>query len=655
MAREFTPTTATGTARAYVPGQAAPAPVPVAPPKDNLQTRTMTQQAEGAQKIATSVKKGAEYMQKPGIGNKIEGAAISGFGTITGAAQAFLAPVTAVTSPLAKTMFEGFKNTHPGLMAAYNALAPAAQKALEPTLSKIKEFTDKHPDETTLAGDVLNTALLAIGGGEAKAVTPELSVAGAKEVATAVKEDVAGAVKGAPGKVKDMYINSEKKSWTKPVTANKAGFKTVSKIYNNAAKQGHKIEETLLNSGIKLSDNVENGSYNTADTASNLRETTGKTSTELLRPSLEAADAYTPKTPVDKIFTDAEKNLRDNKDITAGDLETGLSRLKKEKVALEKKYPDGMKLTDMHDEKITYDKNAGYKPEKGSTAADTLTGQTNKALADANRTGVETAAPPEIPVHDFNKELTKSYQAADYLDALHTKTVPIGTVSKIANRAAKLAGAAVGAATGGGILADIGGYQLGGTLEKAFENFTDPVKSMILNSLEKTQPEAFAKLKTYIGDQEAGRLTRKALPEPSFRPMGGTDKAGYNIDAAGTKTPAKVEGQIGVAAKKNPVSVDPKTGKFQTTYSSSDLTTKSVPKAMSNSTNKGISGSITQNVPKVNVSNIRNIMERLQVNGYSKDEILQIMKKMLKKNPSGKFTFADVIKNEKPLKGKLKP
>ncbi len=44
---------------------------------------------------------------------------------------------------------------------------------------------------------------------------------------------------------------------------------------------------------------------------------------------------------------------------------------------------------------------------------------------------VEKKAPADLPIKEFNAELQKKYQMADYLESLHGKNVPKGTASKL--------------------------------------------------------------------------------------------------------------------------------------------------------------------------------------------------------------------------------
>lgn len=316
--------------------------------------------------------------------------------------------------------------------------------------------------------------------------------------------------------LKNHYVSQEKSSWKEPATIPKATYGKATEIFSNAAEKGNDIPETLVKNGIKLSDNVENGSYTTSDSAEKIRADAGKMSSELLRPSLQMADYSTPKTPVADIIKSTIQDIKNSKSVTPGDIETQLEKAKAEGAALERKYPDGMSLTDMHDTKIDYASNGRYSPV-GDTNVNNIAG-VNRAFGRSLAALVEGKTPEGIPVKEFNAELQKQYQAADYLDALNNKKVPQSIISRIAKTSAKVVGAAVGERLGGGILSTVGGYHLGGMLEQLLENMSDPVRGHFLNTLEMTNPKAFEAIEEFIGKEKVAQLQRPRLPAPS--PLG---------------------------------------------------------------------------------------------------------------------------------------
>lgn len=341
----------------------------------------------------------------------------------------------------------------------------------------------------------------------------------AGEITSRVAEDVsnlttiAGAVAGSKKlmgdvvtpKLQDKYVNQNIKQWEKPVKVNKPGFNTATEIYKNAETSANpsKIGETLTKNKLNVNDHIENGNYATSDSATQIRTDAGKLSSETLRPSLQRADQYTPKTPVSDVVSATEAKIRSNPKITPGNKIAIIQRLRAEGAALEQQHPQGLSLTDLHDSKITYDFNSKYSPV-GDVATNNAATM-NKALADSSRSLLESRAPREIPVKEFNAELQKQYQAADYLDAINGKKVPTSIGQRIAKTTSKVVGAAVGNSLGGGILGGVGGYHIGGMIESLFENLPNPVKNQILNNLKVTNPAVF--------EQVQGFLT---APQPDF-------------------------------------------------------------------------------------------------------------------------------------------
>lgn len=311
---------------------------------------------------------------------------------------------------------------------------------------------------------------------------------------------------------KKSAIDSAKNDWVKPTTISKATYSTPTEVYNNAAENGHDIADTLVKNKIKLSDNTEGGNYATKDTAEKIRTDAGKASNEMLRPALQQADENpnTPKTPVADIVKKTISDIKNTKGITAADAESQIAQAEKQGAALSRKYPNGLSLTDMHDEKINYSMNGKYSPIGDVNVNNTAS--VNRSFGRTLAASVEATAPPEIPVHEFNAELQKQFQAADYLDSLDTKKVPVSIASRITKTAAKVTGAAVGDTLGGGILGGVGGYHIGGMVETLLEQMPNPIKESFLNNIKITNPPAFEALSKYI---KAGPTPLFALPAPS--------------------------------------------------------------------------------------------------------------------------------------------
>lgn len=294
--------------------------------------------------------------------------------------------------------------------------------------------------------------------------------------------------------------NSIKNEWVEPTKVPKATYKKSKEIYDNASAQGHDISDTLVKNKISVADHIDNGNFSTVDTADSIRSDAGKMSKDFLRPSLEKADLSVPRTPVQEVVNEAVNKVNANRMITQETKDAIIEKLNASKGALERQFPEGMGLTDMHDEKILRDLNSKYSPI-GDIATNNEAVK-NKALADSLRGTLEAKAPSDLPIKEFNAELSKQYQAADYLESLNNKKAPVSIASRIAKTSAKVVGAVAGEAIGGGLMGGLAGYHLGGAVEGLLEGLPNPLKAKFLQNLEVSNPEAFQKVQNYLSNLE---------------------------------------------------------------------------------------------------------------------------------------------------------
>lgn len=306
----------------------------------------------------------------------------------------------------------------------------------------------------------------------------------------------------------DPQFKTIEEQWTRPTTVAGNTFKNARAVL----EKDPSIPKFLVQEKIDPEMHITDGKYMTLDTAEALQETAGKLSVDGLRPSLQMADYSTPKTPLTEIATAAAKRGGSEYGVTAADAGTVASDISKEIAALQEKYHDGMSLTNMHDEGITYSKNGGYKPF--ASAADTNKAIANRALSSALKTAVEKKAPPSLPVHDFNSYLSTYYKAADYLTALNGRKAPLTLFQNIRGAALKFTGAGLGQTLGGGIVSSFAGYTIGKALEHALENMTNPVRTQFLNNLQHTNPEAFTRVTEYLQQQTSGNTGIPRLNAP---------------------------------------------------------------------------------------------------------------------------------------------
>lgn len=464
-----------------------------------------TSEAVGAfpSQFASSAERGAETMGRGGILNAIKGTGQAFLGAAGSAAGTLLSPLSSLFGSIAKKT------------GVSDAIDSGVVKPLASALSNVpafQEFAISHPNAETDIQNINN--LLNVGALETtpKNILNE-KIPSPTEVASNIKE----ALPKIQANLETKYTNKALNDWKEPIKTNEAKFNKATDIYNNSLNKGNDIADTLVKNKINLDNNIEKGKYATADTADQIRADAQKISNEVLRPALEQADYTTPKIPVSEVVKTTIENIKNSKGVTPGDMEAQITKAETEGKALERKYPDGMGLVDMHDNRISYNSNRysplGAKSDANAANVDRSFGRTLGKL-------VENNAPKEIPVHQFQQELQKQFQAADYLEALDTKKVPTSVLQTIAKTSAKVAGAITGHGLGGGLLGGVGGYHIGGMVESLFENMPNPIKGYFLDNLSKTNPEAFNAIRNYLGAEQSAQLMRKALPAGNQIPLG---------------------------------------------------------------------------------------------------------------------------------------
>lgn len=466
---------------------------------------------------------------------------------------------TAITAPLA-----------PVFNAANKVIQPVADaigssKTVQDFAnSNAGQVTSRVTEDLSNAGNVAGTIL----GTDHLAKAPA-KIAGAsnsiKEAFSSTPEDQAAARSQqlndsitASKQAKTDKVNSIAAQWEKPQAQPTASFNKARQV----AGKSPEVTQTLAQLGIDPRPLIEDGKYNTAETAQQLRDTAGQLSADGLRPSLLAADKATAPTPVEDLVSAALKRATTEQGVTAGDMEKLKANIQAEGAALAEKYPNGMGLADMHDAKITYSQNAGFSPFK--SASDTIKATANRAISSALGKAVETNAPKNLPVADFNGELAKYYRAADYLDTLNTKTAPVSLLQKGVRMVSKFTGAALGEHLTGGVVSAFAGYQIGKAIESAMENLSGRARAAFIHNIEITNPEAFKAVQTYLKNISEGNTGTPLLPAASAIQLPeGVTKMTPPVPSIDISQPKSIP------AAKYPVSVNPKTNKFQTMYRSS--------------------------------------------------------------------------------------
>lgn len=466
---------------------------------------------------------------------------VEGFGRFgAGAIGAAFAPLAPLFHPVGKAL-EGVANTISDI--------PAVQKFAD---TKAGQITSR------VAENVANYSNIAQAVGGSKFLMKKFG--GVEAPIEASLPEPPGPDAPGPSMLDNLnnkavnYFGKQIKSdWERPALTPNASYSKAAQIFKKAEKNGHNIADTLVQNKIEPASVIEGGKYTTLDTAEKIRADAARTSHDMLHPSLREADRFTAKTPVENIIKTAVERVKSNTKITPGNKTTVVKALQDELQSLKGEYKEGMSLTDLLDNRITYDLNAKYSPV-GDVGTNNIAIK-NKAIADSMRTLLEKNTPSGIPMKAFQAEIRKQFQAANYLEALNNKKVPMTVQSRIAQTAAKVTGAAVGHGMGGGILGGVGGYHLGGVIESMFENLPNPFKRQFLENLKVTNPEAFTAIKEFLQNQMTQDANTLALPE------------GSTIFGQSKTPPQGSSMQIKTAPKGLP-GRDPKTGRLFRTYKS---------------------------------------------------------------------------------------
>lgn len=410
-----------------------------------------------------------------------------------------------------------------------------------------------------------------------------------KKIGNAITKEYPGLSREAQQK---RFRTIEEKDFAQAANEPIAGYKQAAKIYNNAKNEGTDLAKVAVDNGIEHNSLIEGGKYNTLDTANMLREDAMKTSHDLIRPALEAAEPGVQKISIDQV----RKSLLEKIDsippsqITATEREVMKRNINKEysnNSAEARAHPDGYTLTNLHDNKIAKSNNGKYK--FGVGASDTLSATQSRYESSVFKKLLEDTAPPELDIASFNKELEKKFQLADYLEALNTKKIPQNLAQRATEFLGKIGGASVGSQFGG-TLGGVAGYHLGGILTDSFTRLPNPLKSYYLRSIEKTQPEIFNAFKAYLGEQETLRLMRPQLPAPKTIFQGPTQ-------SGQPYTPNRLFGTTPVVETK-PENIPKKNFKLKDFYAPEEVKPISLKAAELTKKNGGVTINLNGDVPE---------------------------------------------------------
>ncbi len=340
-----------------------------------------------------------------------------------------------------------------------------------------------------------------------------------------------------------------------PTTVTKPAYSKATDIYNEAKRRGIDLGKLANQRGISHGSITDGNAFNTEDTATLLRKENYKASKDVLRPAIESVQRDVPPVPTSQIEGALYKRIHDmpSSQINDADRKALLERVQKTygvdlgegkdvKVTTSPAvdaHPNGYNLTDLFDSRIEAGGRVPYKPG-GSPSTDRLPAKFAQQEEAVFRDLFDKNLPPDSGLNEVRKQFEENFMLADYLDALHTKTVPKGPVKKAVNLFGRGLGGVLGSKVAGfpGFLV---GSRGGDILFNNFEALPNPIKEKVLQNAFKNRgaSPAFDKLRKYLGDQESARLLQKLLPaKSSFKEVPPTLYTGKKVSTTPIKNEA---------------------------------------------------------------------------------------------------------------------
>lgn len=440
--------------------------------------------------------------------------------------------------------------------------------------------------------------------------------------------------------VVNKSISNLENKYVEWATGTKPGKKLVNAVnqktdmLNKSGTTGKTPMRTLAEGGVVPNTNgVKFDTYDQAqkykDDLTPLKETN--------RQALEEAGLSTMPSKIDEYEAKAISYARTKDNINSG----RASKMEKEILAefniLRDEYPDGNIPLGLADDI----KSARWKNvfgNKGLIDADVLKKDSEYAIAKAFQKNIEEVAEKagHTEVAQLNREIGDRLEAAKFLESLDGKVLKGGRVGKYVGT---LIGSSLGQSIPGKIVGALGGNVVADILIKSSVN--SPIRRLILRNLQKSDPEAYKITVEWLKKQGLDRGTRLQLPIGNPRPITPPDPRQYNPNGSIKTSKAQV-----TSAEKNPLSVNPKTGRFQTTFNSqskSPTNQQTKPTMMSVS---NISKTIPPNVKKGNLlDKFKNTPNKqggfMQAYKGEKDLTTKILKDL-----EGKTTVSDRLSNE---------
>jgi len=309
------------------------------------------------------------------------------------------------------------------------------------------------------------------------------------------------------------YLDSDKKKFKQVTTIPKASYRKTTDIYKNAGEKGNNMEEVLVDNGVRFDEVVEDGLFNTQDVSKKFRNDAVKRQGEQLRPAIQEADLSFQRVPISRVreqmITKINKSKfgATEKKRMINEVNNRYSNEGAEAMA----HPNGYGLEDFYDEKISSDLRS--KPKQDGSFSENFAATTAKNEGDTFRAMLKANAPEWIEIEKVLAQSESMFQAANFLESLHTKKVP----ETLFSRGVDFLGRGLGATAGAGVAGGYGsilGYHAGPLFLTSFKNMSNPVKAMYLKRLSIQDPPAFIQLKNALGEKVTERLMQLKLPAP---------------------------------------------------------------------------------------------------------------------------------------------
>lgn len=494
----------------------------------------------GSTKFAEGIKQGG-----------IKGYGKAGIGLLEGTLGAASGGLNALYSPISSVIEKYIPKTDKSEnIKDKNSMQYKLAVDRENLSNKISEVTNKHPQATKDISDLLNVALSVVGG---EKVAPEIKT-GLSET-----PNIKGLVNDAKQTVSDI-----KTGITKPVDTSAL----TGKIIQGGTKDIEKAKSTISKLDIS--------GVNTSQDLANKLDTHVKNLSEQL-------DSKLDKNKTIKKLNDLSfKENVGGKAVEHNYVKDSINQLKdhyksiNDPVSLErinqletKANKNGLTVKEIND----LAKEQGIQIDAYKKSGD-LASTTKAQAAENTRTGLKKTA------RDIFGD--KSYEQSDKAisDAIRTKKL-IDKRVELVNKAKQKIEARGWGSKAGALILKVTDTLSGGLLKGAAKELIGKSGDNYLNILDlektlskdleklqkatnvKTESEMVSKLNEIITDSS------RLLPAPQEKgiPMGGKTVEGYQVSSSGEKTPIKTQAKI-TTAEKNPVSVNPKTGKFQSSFTS---------------------------------------------------------------------------------------